>query len=257
MSVLLAPKLFGLLVALFQSETRRHCGGALALIVSALLETLMSALIAPIMMLIQTGSVLQILFGRDTGWNPQRRDDGSIPLRDIVRRHRSHVALGVITLIAGLMISPSLVAWMSPTIAGLILAIVLSWTSGMLSIGLALKRARLLMTPEETHKPDIARRANELAQTLAATGEDEIDSILTMHADANFRARHTQLLPAPRAPSRGNIDPDRAVAEAKLKDAENIDELAHWLKPRERVVMLHDSSMIEAIARLPAKAAVQ
>ncbi len=257
MSVLLAPKLFGLLVALFEGETRRQCGGGLALVASALLETLMSALLAPIMMLIQTGSVLQILFGRDTGWNPQRRDDGSIPLRDIVRRHRSHVALGVVTLIAGLMISPSLVAWMSPTIAGLILAILLSWTSGMLSIGLALKRLHLLMTPEETHKPEIARRANELAQALAAVGEDEIDSILTVHADANFRARHTQFLPAPRTPARGHVDPDRAVAEAKLKDAETIDELARWLKPRERVVVLHDSSMIAAIARLPAKNAAQ
>ena len=54
----------------------------------------MSALIAPILMLIQSGSVFQILLGRDTGWNPQRRDDGSIPFGDIVRRHRWHMVLG-------------------------------------------------------------------------------------------------------------------------------------------------------------------
>ena len=52
------------------------------------------------MMLIQSGSVLQILSGRDTGWDPQRRDDGSIPLTSIARRHRSHALLGVITLFA-------------------------------------------------------------------------------------------------------------------------------------------------------------
>ncbi len=38
----------------------------------------MSALLAPIMMLVQAGHVLHILFGFDTGWKPQRRDDGSI-----------------------------------------------------------------------------------------------------------------------------------------------------------------------------------
>jgi membrane glycosyltransferase len=114
MAVLLAPKLFGLVIALWESDTRKACGGAARLIVSTLLEVLMSALLAPIMMVIQTGSVMQIVFGRDTGWNPQRRDDGSIPLRDIIRRHRSHVGLGVVTLIAGMLISPSLVAWMSP-----------------------------------------------------------------------------------------------------------------------------------------------
>ena len=84
----------GLLIALGQRETRRLSGGAFGLIASTLVEIVMSSLLAPIMMLIQSGSVMQILLGRDTGWNPQRRDDGSIPLRDIVRRHRSHVALG-------------------------------------------------------------------------------------------------------------------------------------------------------------------
>ena len=44
--------------------------------------------------------MVQILSGRDTGWNPQRRDDGSIPLKSIARRHRSHVVMGFVALIA-------------------------------------------------------------------------------------------------------------------------------------------------------------
>ena len=52
--------------------------------------------------------------------------------------------MGVLTLVAGMLISPSLVAWMSPTIAGLVLAVLLSWASGQKSIGLALKRVGLL-----------------------------------------------------------------------------------------------------------------
>ena len=257
MFVLLAPKMFGVMIALFDNAVRRACGGGVRLVVSALLETVMSALTAPIMMLIQTGSVIQILSGRDTGWNPQRRDDGSIPFRDIVRRHRSHVALGIITLIAGMLISPSLVAWMSPTIAGLVLSIYVSWTSGMLSIGLALKRAGLLLTPEEAQKPQIASRANELAETLARAGEDELDSILTLHGDSQFRIQHNLMLPALRTRAKGNVDADRAVAEAKLKEAEDIEDAAHWLKSRERMAVLHDSTLIEGLARLPARAADQ
>ena len=69
--------------------------------------------------------------GRDTGWNPQRRDDGSIPIKSIARRHRAHTALGVITLFAAMLISPSLIVWMSPTIFGLIFSIPLSWASGI------------------------------------------------------------------------------------------------------------------------------
>ena len=259
MAVLLAPKLFGLIIALLDSRTRKASGGGLRLIVSTLLEVLMSALIAPIMMVIQTGSVMQIVFGRDTGWNPQRRDDGSIPLRDIVRRHRSHVALGFITLVAGLLISPSLVAWMSPTIAGLILAIAISWASGQLFIGLALKRAGLLLTPEESAPPEIATRANALASQLAAEGGDESDGIRAIHEDETLRRRHDLFLPPVTPRRRGHIEPERAIAVAKLTDAESLEDAIDWLKPKERMVVLHDRALIDMVARLPAseKAKVQ
>ena len=139
--ILLAPKILGLIIALLDGPTRKGSGGAFGLIASSFIEIVVSALFAPIMMLIQSGSVAQILSGRDTGWNPQRRDDGSIPFRSIARRHRSHAVLGVITLFAAALISPSLVGWMSPTIAGLILAIPLSWASGQLWIGLGMRQS--------------------------------------------------------------------------------------------------------------------
>ena len=124
----------------------------------------MSALLAPIMMLIQSGHVMHFVFGLDTGWDPQRRDDGSIPFADIVRRHRSHVVMGVLSLVAGLSISPSLVAWMSPTILGLILAIFLSWGTGLRGVGLALRRAGLLVTPEEQIDPTRRRTRQFLGE---------------------------------------------------------------------------------------------
>ena len=251
MAVLLAPKLMGLVIALFDKATRQASGGGLRLVGSALVETLMSALFAPVMMVIQTGSVMQIVFGRDTGWNPQRRDDGSIPFSSIVRRHRSHVALGFVTLIAGLLISPSLVAWMSPTIAGLILAIFLSWGSGMLSLGLALKRIGLLLTPEETSPPPVSTRANALAAELASADFDDADGILAIHADPAFRAIHESMLPPVRPHVRGVVDPDRAVAEAKLNDADSAEEAARWLRPKERNVVLQDRALIALLARLP------
>ena len=251
MSVLLAPKFFGLLVALGRARTRRACGGAARLIVSAILEVLMSALVAPIMMVIQTGSVMQIVFGRDTGWNPQRRDDGSIPFKSIVRRHRTHVALGIVTLIAGLVISPSLAAWMSPTVAGLILAVPISAISGQLWLGLALKRAGLLLTPEEVEPPAVLRRANSLMKDLETAGEDELDSIRTIHADAEFRMRHDAFIPTKEKRRRGDIDPEIAVAEAKLNEAQCIEDAVKWLRPKERLVVLHDRALIGLLARLP------
>ena len=215
--VLLAPKFLGLLLALADGPTRRGSGGALALIASTFLEILISAALAPIMMLIQSGSVLQIVSGRDTGWNPQRRDDGSIPFSSIVRRHRSHAVLGLVTLFAAALISPSLVLWMSPTIAGLILSIPLSWASGQLWLGLGFKRLGLLRTPEETTPPAVVRRANALADELARTGRDHDDALLSLHADPAFRAVHEAFLPEKPRHRLGAVDVDLAIASAEAE----------------------------------------
>jgi hypothetical protein len=126
MGILIAPKIFGLVLMLLSRQGRRDCGGGIRLVISALIEIVLSALLAPIQMLIQSGSVFQILLGRDTGWQPQRRDDGSIPIRDIVRRHRWHTLLGVFAGVSAFTIATSLFLWMSPTIVGLLLAIPLS-----------------------------------------------------------------------------------------------------------------------------------
>jgi membrane glycosyltransferase len=251
MAILLAPKLFGLLLTLFDGKLRRACGGGIRLVLSALLEILFSAFFAPIMMVIQSGSVFQILVGRDTGWNPQRRDDGSIPLNDIVRRHRAHTLLGLVAGLSAFMIATSLFAWMSPTIVGLLLAIPLSWASGNLALGLWLKRRGLLMTPEEGDPPAIALRANELQAEFAQAGFDDADGLATLHADPMLRATHEAMLPHVQARRRGEIEPDRAVAQAKLIDAETIADAVIWLKPKERMVVLHDRALLGLLANLP------
>jgi membrane glycosyltransferase len=252
MAILLAPKLFGLLLTLFNGKLRRACGGGIRLIFSSLLEILFSAFFAPIMMLIQSGSVFQILLGRDTGWNPQRRDDGSIPFKDIVRRHRMHTVLGAIAGISAFMIATSLFAWMSPTIVGLLLAIPLSWASGQLALGLWLKRHKLLVTPEEGDPPTIALRANALQAEFAEAGFDEADGLKALHADPRLRAAHDRMLPEGQMRRRGEIEAERAVAQAKLVEAETIDEAAIWLKPKERMVVLHDRALVGLLASLPA-----
>jgi membrane glycosyltransferase len=194
---------------------------------------------------------VQILSGRDTGWNPQRRDDGSIPFGSIVRRHRAHVALGLLTLFAGMLISPSLVAWMSPTIAGLILAIPLSWASGQLWIGVLLRRFGLLTTPEETSPPAIVLRANELSIELARTGHDGDDGLRAIHDDPAFRAMHELFLPTAARRRRGEIDVEEAVATAKLNEAKSLEEISAWLKPKERMALLNDRALIAMLVRLP------
>ena len=250
-AILLAPKILGMVYIFIHPQELRGCGGPVRLVLSTALEILISAAVAPIMMLIQTGSVIHIISGRDTGWNPQRRDDGSIPFKSIARRHRSHMAMGLIALLAAGLLSQSLVLWMSPTIAGLILAIPISWASGQLWIGVALRRIGLLTTPEETAPPPIVQRANTLAAELAKSGHDDEDGLCAIAADPEFRRAHEFFLPEAGRRRRGEIDIEEAVATAKLNDARTLEEAVSWLKPRERLAVLHDRALIAMFARLP------
>jgi hypothetical protein len=55
MTILILPKFFGLALGLTQGTTRRGAGGAIKLVASVFFEIIMSALLAPIMMVIQSG----------------------------------------------------------------------------------------------------------------------------------------------------------------------------------------------------------
>jgi membrane glycosyltransferase len=250
MGILLAPKVFGLVLMLLDPQGRRACGGSIRLVASSLIEILFSALFAPILMVMQSGAVFQILLRRDTGWQPQRRDDGSIPFHDIVRRHRWHTLLGMVTGIAAFLIATSLFLWMSPTILGLLLAIPLSWLSGKLGAGVALKRLGLLLTPEESRPPIIAQRANDLQSRNAALGFDDADALAALYENPSLREQHEAMLPPTRPRRRGEIETERALAEAKLVDAETIDDALAWLRPRERMVVLHDRALLSLAMRL-------
>ncbi len=94
LALLLLPKLFGLLTALFNNERRRGFGGVWGLLSGVVMETILSSLFAHVMMIVQSAAIFDIIRGRDSGWNPQRRDDGSLPLSWAIRYHLLHMMLG-------------------------------------------------------------------------------------------------------------------------------------------------------------------
>src|SRR5919109_1694971 len=140
MAVLVAPKLFGYLLLLNDRQTLRRCGGALRTGMSVLIELVLSSLIAPVTMLMQSVDVMGIVTGRDAGWKAQRRDDGSIPFRAVARRHRAHMVFGVFLAAAAYAVSPVLLAWLAPVVLGLVLAIPVSAVTAWQGPGKVVRR---------------------------------------------------------------------------------------------------------------------
>ncbi|WP_407051323.1 glucans biosynthesis glucosyltransferase MdoH [Methyloraptor flagellatus] len=250
MFVLLLPKLLGTIETLLQPRLRRQCGGALGIVASLLLETLLSALVAPVMMLLQSRHVIEILSGRDSGWSTQRRDDGGIPVAEVIRHHWQHAAIGVFMGLAAYVISPAIVAWMAPTLIGLVLAVPVSWASGSAAAGLALKRLDLMMIPEETDAPTIIVEANLLqAETEAELPEVE-DGLTLVVADPRVRELHERLLlPAPLR-ERGKPELEPVMAEAKIREATSLEEALRWLSTKERLAVLARPQLVSELQRL-------
>jgi membrane glycosyltransferase len=108
------------------------------------------------MMMTQTASVLQILVGRDAGWNVQRRDAGGFDLGEAIRFHWRHMAVGAVVTIVCWETSPGLLVWMAPVVLGLLLSGPLNWATAQ-PAGPAL--SAILSTPPERSPASIVLRA--------------------------------------------------------------------------------------------------
>ncbi|MGB8529368.1 MAG: glucans biosynthesis glucosyltransferase MdoH, partial [Rhodoplanes sp.] len=192
MGLLVVPKLLGYLALLLRPDERRGCGGALRAFASLLIETLVSGLIAPVMMAMQSVAVAEILVGKDSGWQVQRRDDGTLPFRALARRYLGHTIVGVLLAAAAFSVSWPLFLWMTPVIVGLVLAIPLAAVTADAAFGRRLQRLGLLTTPEERNPPEVLRRANALAR--AAESDDITAPISRLVRDQELLAAHRAML---------------------------------------------------------------
>jgi membrane glycosyltransferase len=213
-------------------------------------EIFLSALLAPVMMVMQTTVVLGIVTGHAVGWHTQHRDDGRIPLRTIIRRHRTHTLFGAVLAGAAYLVSPPFLLWMSPVILGLVLAIPLSAVTGQPVWGRALRRWSVLVTPEETAPPAVLQRANALADVFAAQHPPGMDALARLASDADLRRLHAALLPPPPERRKGDYDVDLLIGLAKLQDAESLQEASALLSSREKLAVLGTRTGVERLCQL-------
>ena len=248
MGLLMVPKLFGVITVMVRGDQRRGCGGFLGLVGSLLLETLIAGLMAPVVMLTQSIDVVAILLGRDSGWNAQRRDDGRIPLRDIVRLYRSHTILGLLLGAGAWAVSLYLALWMLPVVLGLALAVPLAAWTGRRSFGVGLRRIGLLRIPEEVHPPAVLQRATALYQQAAAdpTG----DSVATLLHDPAFMAAHRQMLPPGRRPGIDPLNVALLTGSAKLAETDCLETVWPTLSAAEKTAILSDGQVLDRLSAL-------
>jgi membrane glycosyltransferase len=247
MIVLLVPKMLGLLRALLSARIRGSCGGVIGVCTSVLLEIVLSALYAPVLMLIQSRYVFEIIMGRDSGWKTQRREGGG-SWAEAWAFHKKHMLIACVTATTVWFLSPALLAWVSPALLGLFLSVLLSRASGSETIGRWLSSVALLRTPEEMHRPALVRRRAEL---LAMADALPADGLHHLARDTDARAAHVHGNLERAASPRGQPDANLLTAQQKLKEARTLEEALDWLTPLERVQVAGDGTLLDELAALP------
>ncbi len=168
MFVLLAPKLLAYLALLFNTKECRACGGALRVLLSILLESVLAALMAPVVMYLQSRGVFEVLAGKDSGWDAQQRDDGKLSWSVLLRSYGGLSVFGVFIGVLAYNVSPPLAMWMSPVVIGMALSVpVVALTSHRL-VGAVLRHWGIFLIPEETGPSKVLMRVSELRRDMQA-----------------------------------------------------------------------------------------
>ncbi len=194
-AMLLVPRLLGLVFALATAERRAGYGGAGRLTASFVIELLLSTLLAPVLMLLQSGFVASILAGRSAGWGSQRRDGEAIGWAEGWSRLGWQCAAGVGLTLFVARAASDLIWWLAPLLGGLTLAVPLTVLTTRERLAAVVARLGLLLTPEDTAPPPLLVRADRLEATWRAMLGAPAGALQRLTADPALLSLHIAILP--------------------------------------------------------------
>jgi len=214
MTLLFLPKTLALLLLLFQRDEWRGFGGPIKLAVSVAVETLFSALLAPIRMLFHTRFVVSALLGLPIVWKSPPRDDAETTWREAFEKHWGGTLLGTIWSAGVFWLNPEFLWWLAPVVGSLLVSIPMSVWSSRVRVGRWFAERRVFLIPEESMPPRelrwlaaaMRRQEGEPAGFVTAV----IDPIINAVVAAAGQPRLS--LPARTRGERGNLI-ERAIAE--------------------------------------------
>ena len=243
MAILFAPKLYGLIYGLASPRWRRTVG-PVKTAMGVVAETLISVLLAPVMMVEQTTAVYRVFTGRDGGWNPQARESNEYTLSDTFRHHAPAIVLGVVLTVSAFAISPIFAAWLAPATIGMLLAATLSWWTGRTRSGDFALRMNLLESPEERDPPQ--SYLDSVASRPAYQGLSA-PSLANLFSDRNLRNRRTHIVDTHWPLAHSEVHTPLAIARARANRVSTIGEYITALEPKEKLALLNSPGDLDAV----------
>jgi membrane glycosyltransferase len=165
--LLFVPRILGVLTTLPHAK---KFGGAIRLLISAILENVISLLLAPVLMMFHTMFVLLAILGLQIKWNTQNRADTGLSITHCLKLYGWLTILGLGTGYAAYDFLGGGAIWLAPILAGWTLAPFVAWVTSGRGLGLLLKRWGLFVSPEEVELPAELQGLGDNAEADSATG---------------------------------------------------------------------------------------
>jgi membrane glycosyltransferase len=147
--LLFGPKVLSLLHLFARPKEVASYGGPIRILAGAIVETLFSIVTAPVLVWFHTKFVMRNIAGQTVTWNTQTRDGGSGPRWiEIIHEYWPLPIAGIGLSMVAWWIGPAYLAWLSPLLIGLIVAVPVARISARTDLFRS-----LFKTPEELHPP--------------------------------------------------------------------------------------------------------
>jgi membrane glycosyltransferase len=158
LTMLFMPRVLGLL-AVFLHRGQAGFGGTRALLASAVVETLLALLQAPVRMLAHAFFVLVALTGWKLEWKSPPREAAGLSWGDAASRLAPMTAVIVLHAIGVAAIQLAALIWLAPVAVPLLLAVPLAVLTSHVALGGWMRSRGVLLIPEESRSPAVLRRA--------------------------------------------------------------------------------------------------
>jgi len=231
--LLFLPRVLSLLS---QLPDARHFGGVFRLLLSTLLETVLSILMAPVLMLFHTLFVIQVILGWQIKWTTQNRSDSGLAFSHCVILYGWQTLLGIAGQSLAWTYLGSSSYWLMPIFIGWILAPITAWVTASKRLGEILRSWGLLIIPAEAEPPpELAGLAD------AASPSPEIPPLWSQALLCPYvHAIHLSMV---RQRHSGGEDKKPAQSLAKLRE-KLVLEGPDALKPKEKLRLLWDAETV-------------
>ncbi|MEM8662870.1 MAG: glucans biosynthesis glucosyltransferase MdoH [Pseudomonadota bacterium] len=162
-----APKIMGVVGILLSTEQSVRYGGRVRVLAGALLEIVMSVLMAPVVAFAIAIFVGGLIFGKKIDWRAQPRGDRTVGWGEAARSFWPQTLFGASFFALFAVYAPGVLPWAAPVILGFVLSIPFAVLTASPAFGRWSVRTHICDIPEDPKRPTPLCRLDAMAPSLA------------------------------------------------------------------------------------------